>query len=172
MNKVGLVLGKFYPPHAGHLHVIKYAEKHSPGGVLIIVGSLPTETIPSKLRCKWLRKMVGKNTIVLDVPDDSPGGRKASDVSPKDEQYWIIWRENLMKHILYESDLMPTTIFGSEPYIKKLAYYMDMQYEIVDIDRTKIPVSATMIRSDPLKYWEFIPDVVKPYYKKLLKIST
>jgi len=165
MDKTGLVLGKFYPPTRGHLYVIKYAEDRCPQGVIVVVGSLPSETIQSRLRCRWLRSMVGKKTLVLDIPDDSPGGQKVANITPADEDYWTTWRDNLNAHLPYK----PETLFGSEEYIKTLAKYMEMKYEIADLDRKTVPISATMVRNDPKRYWDYIPDKVKPYYKNLLR---
>lgn len=161
----GLVLGKFYPPHKGHLNVIEYAETRSPGGVIVVVGSLPTETIPPSLRVEWLQKMVGKNTIVLNISDDSPNGKPVAEVSPNDTDYYATWRNNLLSHLPWQ----PDTIYGSDDYIKKLASYMGMKYKIIDEKRVRVPVSSTMIRNNPELCWEYIPDVVRPYYRKLLK---
>lgn len=165
MKNTGLVLGKFYPPHKGHLHLIKYAEEHSPGGLIVVVGSLANEAISPKLRVKWLQKMVGENTLVVNIPDDSPDGLPVANVKATDEDYYITWRNNLLTHLPYR----PKTIYGSEAYIKKLSYYMGMKYKIVDLDRKIVPVSASMIRNNPELCWEYIPDVVKPYYRKLMR---
>lgn len=170
-TNTGLVLGKFYPPHAGHLHLIQYAQKHAPQGVIVVVGSLPDETINPKLRVKWLQEMLKDSTVdtlVVNIPDDSPGGQAVASVNPTDEDYFITWRNNLLEHLPYR----PKTIYGSETYIKKLSYYMGMKYKIVDLDRKIVPVSASMIRNNPELCWDYIPDVVKPYYRKLLKITS
>lgn len=168
MKNTGLVLGKFYPPHKGHMHLIKYAEEHSSGGVIVVVGSLPGETINPELRVNWLQQMVGENTLVVSIPDDSPDGQAVASVKTTDEDYYITWRNNLLTHLPYR----PKTIYGSETYIKKLSYYMGMKYKIVDLDRKKVPVSASMIRNNPELCWEYIPTVVRPYYEKLLKITS
>ena len=44
--------------------------------------------------------------------------------------------------------------------------------EVVYVDRKEIPVSSIEIRRDPFGYWDYIPDIVKPYYtKKILLIG-
>jgi len=40
-------------------------------------------------------------------------------------------------------------------------------------DRGKIPISSSQINKDSMKYWEYLPSIVKPYYvKKILIIGS
>ncbi|HTJ51693.1 MAG TPA: AAA family ATPase, partial [Cyclobacteriaceae bacterium] len=34
------------------------------------------------------------------------------------------------------------------------------------LSRSNVPVSGTLIRENPFKYWNFIPDIVRPYFVK------
>jgi len=43
---------------------------------------------------------------------------------------------------------------------------MGIEYKFFDIERTSFPVSATDVRKNPFLYWDYIPEAVKPYYRK------
>lgn len=152
--KTGLVLGKFLPPHTGHLYVIMHA-KAAVDFLIVVVGSLPSETIPPELRVEWLRQMVPTNTSVIHIPDDNPPG-----CTNKEQRFFDIWAKNLLVHLPYKPDF----IFGSESYIEPLATAMDIKAMMVDQERKVVPITATMIRQDPKRYWIFIPPIVKEYY--------
>jgi HTH-type transcriptional repressor of NAD biosynthesis genes len=162
--KTGLMVGKFYPPHKGHLYVIDQARSRTvdDSGVdfmLVVVGSSPDEIIPGELRAEWLRQLVPTNTQVIHLPDDNPVG-----VTPDQDEFWTVWRRNLQMHLPF----IPQYLFGSEDYINTLARWMGMTPWLIDRPRHRFPISATQIREDPKKHWEFIPDVVRPYYEELL----
>ncbi|MGL5012904.1 MAG: AAA family ATPase [Bacteroidales bacterium] len=63
-----------------------------------------------------------------------------------------------------------TALFGSEEYVRMMAEQwpdcMGVDYEILDKDRKITHVSATMVRSNPARYWEHVPLSVKPYFTK------
>jgi HTH-type transcriptional repressor of NAD biosynthesis genes len=151
----GLVLGKFYPPTKGHQYLIEYAQDRV-DKLIVVVGSLPTEKIPAEQRVLWLQQMVKRTTQVISIPDDNP-----PNLHQTDNDYWLIWIANLKENLPY----IPDMIFGSEDYIKELADRLGIGYKMVDQKRIEVPISATMVRSDPKKYWDYIPDVVKPYYE-------
>ena len=53
---LGLVIGKFYPPHRGHKLLIDEAVTQSERAVVIVCGK-PTDTIPGELRGQWLQEI-------------------------------------------------------------------------------------------------------------------
>ena len=62
----GLVVGKFYPPHRGHHHLIESAiagsdESH------IIVCDKPGENPPAPIRAAWLQE-VHPNAMIPMIP--------------------------------------------------------------------------------------------------------
>lgn len=74
--------------------------------------------------------------------------------------FWHIWQMSLRKFF----PIGPDFVFASEDYGFKLAEILGARYIPVDHDRELVPVSASAIREDPMKYWEFIPPVVRPYF--------
>jgi HTH-type transcriptional repressor of NAD biosynthesis genes len=155
---IGLVLGKFYPPHKGHLALIKFATMGMEK-VYVVVGGKSDQIIPAEQRVAWLKQLVDENVEVLSIPDNNP-----STLTPDDEEYWSIWRDNLLKNLPER----PNIIFGSDEYIEKLAEVMGMEHIFFDKDRIIWSIRATQIREDPKKYWEFLPPIVQRFYAPIL----
>ena len=45
-------------------------------------------------------------------------------------------------------------------------HYKKKPAEVLYEDRTLIPVSSTQIHADPFRYWEYIPEIVRPHFVK------
>ena len=56
--KRGFLLGKFMPPHAGHVSLIE-AARRLVDELTILVCSLPDDPIPGQVRLEWMRAMFG-----------------------------------------------------------------------------------------------------------------
>ncbi|HAR64136.1 MAG: transcriptional regulator [Candidatus Margulisiibacteriota bacterium] len=150
----GLVLGKFMPPHKGHFHLINFARNYV-DNLYIIVEKTKNEPIPSELRITWLRSAFPECKI-LHLTDLNP------QEPVENPDFWKIWQNSLNKILPQKVDY----IFASENYGHKLAELLDTEFIPVDMNRESVPISATQIRNNPDKYWEYIPDAVKPYYVK------
>jgi HTH-type transcriptional regulator, transcriptional repressor of NAD biosynthesis genes len=64
---LGLVIGKFYPPHSGHKLLIDTATQQSERTVVIVCAK-PTDTIPGELRGRWLQE-IHPNAEVMVIDD-------------------------------------------------------------------------------------------------------
>lgn len=161
--KTALVLGKFYPPHNGHLSVIEMAHKWA-DMTTVVVGSKPSEKLTGETRVKLLQQLVPSNTMVFDVPDDNPPG-----MPMHDPLYFKIWKKNLQTHLPF----IPSRIFGSDLYIVNLAKEMNIEWTLVDKDRIKIPISGTKVRENIPQAKEYLPKIVAEYleYYHIEKIS-
>ena len=72
----GIVLGKFMPPHTGHMHLIDFA-RHYVSRLAIVMDTLPTQPIPAELRLIWLRELfpaaeVYHMTGMPQTPEEHP----------------------------------------------------------------------------------------------------
>ncbi len=68
-----------------------------------------------------------------------------------------------------------TKIFSSEPeYTEGFnKYWPNAEHVIIDAERKEVNISATEIRSNPFKYWSYLPSVVRKHYvKKVCIIGT
>ena len=152
--KRGFMLGKFMPPHAGHLFVCQTAEALV-DELTILVCSLDDDPIPGVLRYEWM-KALNPSARVLHLTDDVPQ-------EPKDHpDFWTIWRGLCRNAHPEKVDL----VFGSEPYVVRLAQELDAQPVVLDPDREAFPVSGTAIRENPAAHWQFIPRPVRAHYQK------
>lgn len=80
----GVTIGKFNPPHLGHLHLIQRAASLVQQ-LFVVLCDRADQTIPAELRRSWLVDAAPSNVTVLVTPDDLP---EASEpwVLPIDEQ--------------------------------------------------------------------------------------
>jgi cytidyltransferase-like protein len=67
MYKTGLIIGKFYPFHLGHKHLIDVAQSKV-RDLYIIVSWSRKETIPGEVRYSWVKNAF-PNARVLMVED-------------------------------------------------------------------------------------------------------
>ncbi len=150
----GMVLGKFMPPHLGHLYLIQFAN-HYVDDLTVVVGTLKSEPIPGDIRYHWMQELI-PHAQVLHLTDENP-----QDPSEHPD-FWQIWQESL-RRILRDK---PDFVFASESYGKKLAEVLGSTFVSVDTARTIVPVSGTAIREDPLGNWAYVPECVRPYFAK------
>jgi NadR type nicotinamide-nucleotide adenylyltransferase len=148
----GLVLGKFMPPHTGHLHLIACAAEQV-DRLWVIVLSRAGEPIDGDLRCRWLEELTGPHTRILHVADDYPTDYTDPDV-------WRKWRRTIRAVLPTGPDL----VFSSEDYGNQLAELLGAEHVMVDPARTHVPISATRIRRDPMGCWRYLPEPVRSWY--------
>jgi len=58
------------------------------------------------------------------------------------------------------------THFSSESYGEHLAHALGCKHIMVDCERAHVPISGTIVRTDPAKYQHFLPEFVRAYYLK------
>lgn len=137
----GLVVGKFYPPHAGHHHLIREAAVAS-GRLTVVVAPSRRESIPLAERCAWLRAE-HPGVAVVGIYDDNP-------IDYDDPRVWdahvAVFREAL-------AGANVDTVFSSEAYGPELARRFGAAHVAVDPRRLTHPVSGTAIRTDPVAHW-------------------
>jgi HTH-type transcriptional regulator, transcriptional repressor of NAD biosynthesis genes len=156
-RETGLVIGKFMPPHAGHLHLLDVAQRQV-DEVTVILFSKPREPIPGALRLAWLRELL-PGAPVFHVDRDFK-------VDFDDPNAWNFW-VSAIRDVL-PSD--PTLVFSSEAYGDELARRLGARHVLVDPARCHVPVSATQIRQRPLAHWDHIPPPVRPYFVRRVAI--
>lgn len=155
--KQGFLLGKFSPLHLGHCYLFDTAADNCEH-LTILMCALSKETIPGEIRYGWIKEYCSKynHVNVVFVTEDVP------QKSEEDENFWSIWVDLITRHTPKNIDV----VFSSEQYGYEIAEKMNIMHYMVDIDRVKIPISATKIRSNPYEFWDFLLDNVKPYFVK------
>lgn len=149
---LGVVIGKFLPPHRGHRHLIETALSRCERVIVIVCGK-PVDPIPPELRTEWLREMIPAAEVMLI--DDR-----------YDENDSRIWAENTIQWL----GRAPDVVFTSEDYGDRYASYMGCAHVQVDKARVTIPCSGTAVRTDPLTMWDFIDPPVRGWFAKRVVI--
>lgn len=152
----GFVLGKFMPPHLGHMYLCDFASRLC-DQLTILVCSLEREPIPGALRHEWMRSLY-PNARVLHYDQDVPQ-------EPSEHpRFWEIWRE-----LIREMHPEPIDrVFASEPYGERLATELGARFWPADLDRVCRPVSGTAIRNDPIAHWSMIAPPAQPYFTRTI----
>jgi NadR type nicotinamide-nucleotide adenylyltransferase len=148
----GLVIGKFYPPHAGHHHLISAAAEACER-LTVLVAASPRESIPIALRAAWLRERhVSPHVDIFPVVDDV-------EVDYGSEAAWAAHVEIFRTGAGGPVD----AVFSSEAYGAELARRLRAAHVAVDPLRRRCPVSGTAVRADPVANWEWLSPPVRAY---------
>ncbi|OSC40568.1 nicotinamide-nucleotide adenylyltransferase [Mycobacterium decipiens] len=154
----GMVLGRFLPPHAGHVYLCEFARRWV-DDLTIVVSVQTADPISGTQRVAWMRELFPFDRVVhLTVGNQ----RHPSERPPS----WDIWKAMLERVLPRRPDF----VFASEPYGADLAKILGARFVAVDQARTIVPVSGTGIRADPLAHWQHIPRCVRPAFVKRVSI--
>lgn len=167
--KIGICFGGYCPMHRGHLDGIMRAKKEN-DKVFVIVCGYNNEpragniNMTLKERTAIVRKIFRNDEIisVLTINDSDLG----IDESMSREN-WLVW-QNKVAELLYDTIKYKDEItwYVAEPFYKEmLEKYNILKANVTLIDKV-VPVSGTVIRDTPLKYWKYI---VKEYRNNLCK---
>lgn len=140
----GLVLGKFYPFHAGHAHLIRTATAACERVTVQVLASR-VESLPLEERMDWIRQEHPTAHVVGDFDEaevdfDSP--------SAWDEHMVVIRR-------LLDGPV--DAVFSCDDYGAELARRLDAAWEQVDPGRVVNPIRGREIRRDLAAGWHLLP---------------
>jgi NadR type nicotinamide-nucleotide adenylyltransferase len=150
--RTGLIIGKFLPPHLGHLHLIDRARAEVET-LTVLVCSLASEPIAGATRHAWVRDL-RPDVHVLHHTDENP---QEPEQHPR---FWEIWTESI-RRLVPDG---PALVFTSESYGDELARRLGARHVCVDPARALVPVSGRAIRESPLLHWAFLPPPVRAHY--------
>jgi len=172
MYEIGVVPGKFFPPHRGHLNqIIRAATKCKK--VYVVVSddenialdkcrkdNIPY--IPLKTRALWLSIELQNIDHIKVLMLDETGIPAYPDGS-------VQWCKMLTALIPEKMDV----IFGGEleyqdTYMK---YLPDVKYDVYDYKRSRYPVSGTEVRNDYLKHWDYILGSARSFFARRVLIT-
>lgn len=155
--------------HRGHLDAIMRAKKENDKVYVIVCGYDNEEragniNMTLKERTAIVRKIFRNDEIikVMTINDTELG----IDESMSKEN-WIIW-QNKVAELLYSTLKYDDKImwYVAEPYYKEMLETYNILKAKVTLIEKIVPVSGTLIRENPLKYWKYI---VREYRNNLCK---
>ena len=153
-KEVGIVFGTFAPLHQGHLEQIMRAKKECDGGCIVIPvgrdGDRGGKEMPIQRRYRYVREFFAddEKVAVYGVNESELG------IEPYPKG-WVKFLDTVMTIFNNGTENHPIPVFyvGEEEYYN---YLYDHGFRVVRLDRSENPISATMIRDNPLKYWDKI----------------
>jgi HTH-type transcriptional repressor of NAD biosynthesis genes len=144
----GLIVGKFYPPHRGHKHLIDVARSQV-DRLYVILCHKPDEQPPGELRAAWLAE-IHPDVEVLSIDDRY------------DAQDSRVWAENSIRWLGFA----PEVVFSSEDYGDRFAFNLGCEHVSVDRGRHTVPISGARVRANPLDCWEYLEPPVRSWYAR------
>lgn len=161
--KVGLYGGSFNPLHLRHIDcIIQAANMCGELYVVLSIGSKRKE-IDSRIRYRWLyqvTKHIG-NVKIITLNDDAQTKEEYT------EEYWGKDAAKVKAQIKKKIDIV---FCGSDYDENSFWNKCYPESELYIFKRNEI--SSTKIRQNPYKHWDYIPNIVRPYYtKKVLLIG-
>lgn len=153
-GRTGLIVGKFLPPHRGHLALVEFAHARVEH-LTVLVCSLRSEPIPGTLRYRWMRELCPAARVV-HVTDENPS------LPEESPHFWDLWERTIRRAVPEGVDV----VFTSEDYGDELARRLAARHEPFDLHRLRVPISGAAIRRDPMKNWEALPDCVRPFFAR------
>ena len=168
---VGVVLGSFSPLHKGHLDLIYRAKKECLGGALVVVCGYENDKGWPKMTLKERYQMVRQYfrddplVAVYALSDDEMG--IAEYATRQNEWRWDIWIEHLFSDVIATNDPDTKEDLAYKSFVAnnltfytgEKAYSDDLQelgFKTVLLDRQLNLISGTMIRDNPIRYWDKI----------------
>ena len=158
-NSIGVVFGSFAPLHQGHLDLIMRAKKENDGGCIVIVcgydGDKGEPLMPHKTRYRYVREFFADDDLVAVYAINDTESMRPNYPNGWDSWIWEfydIWEKAVANDCLCAKRVW---YVGDENYYNDLVN--EQHEEAVLVDRTSDnPISATMIRQNPVKYWDKI----------------
>ena len=160
MTKRGFLLGKFMPPHGGHMALIR-AARALVDELSVLVCWLPGDPIAGETRLAWMRELLpdcrvlGHGEVVPQAPEDSP-------------DFWPVWRG-----IVAAAHPEPIDyLFAGEDYGAELArqaggLFVPLGGRVLGLtDDPLSGLSASAVRADPAAHWPYLPAPVQAHYRR------
>ncbi|PWC13240.1 multifunctional transcriptional regulator/nicotinamide-nucleotide adenylyltransferase/ribosylnicotinamide kinase NadR [Brenneria roseae subsp. americana] len=173
-KKIGVVFGKFYPLHTGHIYLIQRAcsqvdELHvilgydEPRDRLLFENSSMSQQPTVSDRLRWLlqtfkyQKNIRIHAFNEQGMEPYPHG-------------WDVWSKGIQAFMQGKS-IEPNFVYTSEeqdaPQYRK---HLGIETILIDPQRSFMSISGSQIRHDPFRYWEYIPTEVKPFFVRTVAI--
>lgn len=154
MTTTGVILGKFMPPHEGHVALVRTAS-YLVDRLMIILSVSNSDPISPHVRKNWMENLFPKAVVIVV----NNGEHALASDSPRWGQIIRGFHPEAIDRVI-----------GSEEYIVKLAGALNAQHFILDPMWMAFPANSIDVRKDPFNHWNSIPGFVRPYFQKRLTL--
>ncbi len=160
MSRRGFLLGKFMPPHAGHLSLIS-AARALVDELTVLVCWLPDDPIPGETRLGWMRELlpdcrvIGHGAVVPQAPGDSA-------------DFWPIWRDIVAAAHPEPIDyLFAGEAYGAEYARQVGGLFVPLGGRVLGLAEDPVAgLSSSAVRADPAAHWAHLPAAVQAHYRR------
>ncbi len=151
LHPVGLVVGKFWPPHRGHQLLLETAAAQVAELLVLVYASPDSATHPATVRAQWLRELYRTDALAAGPRIGSTPLRifalsAEADGVPPDSADDDTQRE-FVRQWLAQRQLRVDVVFSSEAYGPGFARHLGVAHVAVDNERLRVPVSGTRVRA-------------------------
>ncbi|MFF4651158.1 AAA family ATPase [Streptomyces sp. NPDC001380] len=156
----GLVIGKFYPPHAGHHFLIRTAADTC-RRVTVVAMAADAESVPLADRVAWLREAyAGRPHVAVTGVTDNLAVDYGSGAAWDGHTALMSKAVAAGPHRARPVD----AVFTSEPYGAELARRFGAADVRLDPGRATFTVSGTAVRADPAAFWDALEPPVRAWF--------
>jgi HTH-type transcriptional repressor of NAD biosynthesis genes len=174
-KNVGVVFGKFYPLHSGHIYLIQRAysqvdELHIIMGydeqrdlALFEHSSMSSQpTVSDRLR--WLLQTFKYQKNIHIHAFNEQGMEPYPDG-------WYIWSRGI-RQFMEQQGIVPNCLYTCEPQdVELYRQHLAIDTKLIDAEKRFINIRGAQIRQDPFRYWDYIPTEVKPFFVRTVAIT-
>jgi HTH-type transcriptional repressor of NAD biosynthesis genes len=148
----GLIIGKFYPPHLGHIGLIERSAARCDHLAVLVMAS-DQESLSLADRVEWTRAAIAHlpGVTVLGIMDEAP-------VDYDSDIAWVAHHASMNAALRHAGIHRVDAVFSSEPYGVELASRFAAVAVIDDVERIIVPMSGTAARSDLVAAWPLLPE--------------
>ena len=172
-DRIGIVFGTFAPMHQGHLEAILRAKKECDGVIVVCCGNNTDDKgsvigLTLTKRYQYAREFFKDDDLVAAYAVHDPGESVYS------FEGWRPWMES------FETDVWSVAVENKDAekvwYVGEPIYSQDLKTlgrKTVLLDRAENPISATMIRKQPLRFWDkIVPTFRRHFSHNILIVGT
>ncbi len=173
-RNIGVVFGKFYPLHTGHIYLIQRAcsqvdELHivmgydEPRDRQLFQDSAMSQQPTISDRLRWLLQTFKyqKNIHIHAFNEEG------MELYPHG---WDVWSHGI-KAFMTQQGIVPNCVYTSEELdAPQFLKYLGINTVLIDPKRSFMNISGAQIRQAPFRYWEYIPTEVKPFFVRTVAI--
>lgn len=150
--KIGFTIGKFAPFHKGHEYLIETAIKEMAEFYVVIYD---TNDYPIELKEKWIRNRFNNVHILKAYNSPKKYGLDEDSINIQ------------MKYLSNILNNIPVTHFySSEEYGYYVSKYLNIENIVIDSNRNKYNISASIIKTNINKYKDYLNEEVYNDIKK------
>ena len=165
---IGLVVGKFWPPHRGHQRLLETAAAQVHELAVLVYAHPDAADFPAAVRAEWLRALY-RGDEAADGPRIGLTPLRIfalsaeADGVPPDAAEDATHRA-FVRQWLARQGISVDVVFSSEADGPGFAEHLGAAHVAVDVARAPVPVSGTQVRNDPAAFAPFLHPLVAAQY--------